>query len=109
MSKNPIYACLFLILLITSFILSMYSETKNSSSTADSKLQNYVTYTCISTIGIMIFISSIMVMFYQLTCNTDNNLNLFNNNDSADDNYDDYDDDDYDDDDYDDNDDYDDD
>ena len=100
-SKNPIYISLFLILLITSFILSMYSETKKLSSSADSKLQNYVMYTCISTISIMIFISSIMVMFYQLTCSADNNLNLLNNdstNDGKDD--DDYDyDDDYDDDD----------
>ena len=99
MSKIPIYACLFLILLITSFILYMYSETKKSSSTPDtnSNLHNYGMYTCFSTISIMVFICSIMVMLYQITCYADNNLNLFNNNDDSYDSYDDNDDyDDYD-------------
>jgi hypothetical protein len=100
MSKNPIYACLFLILLITSFILYIYSETKKSLSTTDTNLQNYGMYTCISTISIMVFTCSIMVMFYQISCYANNKLKLFNNNDdSYDDSYDDYDyDDDYDDD-----------
>ena len=87
MNKNIVYACLLLILFMTSSMLYIYSETKKISTT-NSKLTDFATYISSSTITIMIITCSIMSMFYQITNDLNLPISSYNNNsdDNSDDN-----------------------